>query len=90
MVVKLITNIHLQYAKINFDHFAKAEHIGYWQNNLCYFSLTMLNIDLVLFKRLEKPVLEPKNLGIQVDSLNTTPEKLIAAGPAFDMVYKYL
>ena len=34
--------------------------------------------------RLEKPRLEPKNLSIQqVDSLTTTPEKLIAVGPAF-------
>ena len=34
----------------------------------------------------KKPKLEPKNLGIQVDSLTTTPEKLIAVGPAFDTV----
>ena len=40
----------------------------------------------VSFKRLEKPRLEPKNLGIQVDSLTTTPEELIAVGPAFDTV----
>ena len=40
----------------------------------------------VSFKRLEKPRLEPKNRGIQVDSLTTIPEKLIAVGPAFDMV----
>ena len=33
------------------------------------------------FKRLEKPRLEPKNRGIQVDSLTITPEKLIAVGP---------
>ena len=38
------------------------------------------------FKRLEKPRLEPKNRGIHVDSLTTTPEKLIAVGPAFDTV----
>ena len=38
----------------------------------------------VSFKRLEKPRLEPKYLSIQqVDSLTTTPEKLIAVGPAF-------
>ena len=30
--------------------------------------------------------LSPKNLGIQVYSLTTTPEELIAVGPAFDMV----
>ena len=40
----------------------------------------------VSFKRLEKPRLEPKNRGIQVDSLTTTPEKLITVGPAFDTV----
>ena len=40
----------------------------------------------VSFKRLEKPRLEPKNRGIQVNSLTTIPEKLIAVGPAFDMV----
>ena len=40
----------------------------------------------ISFKRLEKPRLEPKNLGIQVDSLTTTPEKLIAVGPVFDTV----
>ena len=37
-------------------------------------------------ERLEKPRLEPKNRGIQVDSLTTTPCKLIAVGPAFDTV----
>ena len=40
----------------------------------------------VSFKRLEKPRLEPNNLCIQVYSLTTTPEKLIAVGPAFDTV----
>ena len=40
----------------------------------------------VSLKRLEKPRLESKNRGIQVDSLTTTPEKLIAVGPAFDTV----
>ena len=34
----------------------------------------------------KKPRLEPNTLGIQVDSLTTTPEKLIAVGPAFDTV----
>ena len=40
----------------------------------------------VSFERLEKPKLEPKNRRIHVDSLTTTPEKLIAVGPAFDTV----
>ena len=38
----------------------------------------------VSLKKLEKPRLEPKNHSIQqVDSLTTTLEKLMAAGPAF-------
>ena len=41
----------------------------------------------VSFKRLEMPRLEPKNLSIQqVDSLTTTPEKLIAVCPAFYLI----
>ena len=40
----------------------------------------------VSFKRQEKSRLEPKNRGVQVDSLTTTSEKLIAVGPAFDTV----
>ena len=39
---------------------------------------------IVSFKRHERPRLEPKNLGIQVNSLTTTPQKLIAVDPAFD------
>ena len=40
----------------------------------------------VSFKRLEKPRLEPKTPGIHVDSLITTPQKLITVDPAFDTV----
>ena len=40
----------------------------------------------VSFKRLEKPRLEPKTLGIHVDSLITTRQKLITVDTAFDTV----
>ena len=48
-----------------------------WSRNLSFKSHS---------KDWKRPRLEPKNLGIQVDSLTTTPEKLRAVDPVFDTV----